>query len=98
MASAPSQDRQDFSESEVKFEVPLHIRCSQCNSLLVKGSRFKATKRKSELYLVGKYFATDVLEFAFRCHMCTHLLVIKTDPERSSYSIVSGCAKYVRAT
>lgn len=74
----------------VRFEIPYHIRCDECSSMLAKGVRFNAQKKT-----IGKYFSTSIIEFAMRCHYCTNRFVMKTDPEHCGYSVVSGCTKYV---
>mmetsp|Transcript_11985 Transcript_11985/g.22927 ORF Transcript_11985/g.22927 Transcript_11985/m.22927 type:complete len:166 (-) Transcript_11985:385-882(-) len=75
---------------DVKFQLPFSLRCSQCSKVLYKGKGFSAQTRK-----IGKFFATDVVEFTLRCDDCSRPLILKTDPEHSSYSIVSGCTKYL---
>lgn len=77
----------------MRFELPYHIRCGECDSMLAKGVRFNAQKR-----VIGKYFSTEILEFAMRCHYCGSKFGIRTDPEHCDYAIVAGCRKYVTCT
>jgi hypothetical protein len=66
--------------------------------MIAKGVRFNAHKKKSEIYIVGKFYNTDIFQFSMRCHHCLSKIAIKTDPEICDYVIVSGAVKYVRSS
>ena len=34
--------------SNVRFEIPYHIRCSQCENMIAKGVRFNASKKQGK--------------------------------------------------
>jgi coiled-coil domain-containing protein 130 len=78
--------------------MPFHVRCDACKQMIAKGVRFNAEKKKGKksFNLVGKYLSTHIFQFSMRCDMCKNIMVIRTDPEKIDYTLVSGCVKYVK--
>ena len=52
-----------------------HVRCEGCLKSIGKGVRFNAKKHK-----VGMYLSTPIYAFHMTCHLCSHELVVETDP------------------
>ncbi|KAL8447821.1 hypothetical protein Emed_004116 [Eimeria media] len=69
----------------VRFEMPFKVSCLSCETIVDKGVRFNAQKKR-----VGSYFSTPVYSFAFSCPSCNHPFVITTDPKRSRYLCTQG--------
>jgi len=78
-----------------EFFLPFSIKCIGCDCVVAKDTSLEATKRKSNLYLVGKFLSTSVVEFSLNCPYCNNRIVIKTDPERCNYSLLLGGFKAV---
>lgn len=57
--------------------------------MIAKGVRFNSVKTKA-----GRYLGTIIFKFVMPCPECKSTLVIKTDPKRCEYLLVSGCVKY----
>ena len=64
------------------------VRCLGCNKAIGKGVRFNSTKKQ-----VGTYLSTKIYEFTMRCHMCSHLLKVRTDPQNCDYTLQEGLQK-----
>lgn len=69
----------------IRFEMPFDIWCSQCNAIIVQGTRFNAEKKEN-----GTYFSTKIMNFAMKCEYCKNRLVIETDPQNNDYAIREG--------
>jgi coiled-coil domain-containing protein 130 len=76
----------------VRFELPYSIWCLSCNEHIGMGVRYNAEKKQ-----IGKYYSTPVWEFRMKCHLCSGLIVIQTDPKASEYVLVSGGRKRVES-
>ena len=63
-----------------------NVRCQGCQQSIGKGVRFNSRKTK-----VGEYLGTQIYEFQMTCHLCSHKLVIATDPANTSFVIKEGC-------
>lgn len=74
----------------IRFEMPYHIWCGGCNSMIAKGVRFNAEKKQ-----VGNYYSTKIWSFAMKSPCCKHEIVIQTDPKNCEYVIISGAQKKV---
>ena len=44
---------------------------------------------------VGKYLSTKIYEFIMNCHLCSNVLIIRTDPKTCDYEVFSGLEKRV---
>lgn len=69
----------------IRFENPYDGWCEGCNAHIARGTRYNADKQQ-----VGAYFSTPIYEFRMKCTLCDSVFVIRTDPERSDYTYVSG--------
>ena len=49
----------------------------------------------AEKSCIGSYFSTKIYQFRMRCHLCPNYIIIKTDPEKRDYTIVSGAKRKV---
>lgn len=74
----------------VRFEMPFNVWCLNCDAHIGAGVRYNAEKKK-----VGSYYSTSIMEFQMKCHLCSGMLVIRTDPENRTYKCVSGVRKKV---
>ncbi|CAN1314381.1 Probable splicing factor YJU2B [Linum perenne] len=74
----------------IRFEMPYHIWCGGCNSMIAKGVRFNAEKKQ-----VGNYYSTKIWSFSMKAACCSHEIVIQTDPKNCEYVIISGAQKKV---
>ncbi|XP_019462291.1 PREDICTED: coiled-coil domain-containing protein 130-like [Lupinus angustifolius] len=72
----------------IRFEMPFHIWCGGCNSMIAKGVRFNAEKKQ-----VGNYYSTKIWNFTMKSACCKHEIVIQTDPKNCEYVIISGAQK-----
>lgn len=72
----------------IRFEMPFHIWCGGCNSMIAKGVRFNAEKKQ-----VGNYYSTKIWSFTMKSACCKHEIVIQTDPKNCEYVIISGAQK-----
>ncbi|KAE9589856.1 hypothetical protein Lal_00021527 [Lupinus albus] len=72
----------------IRFEMPFHIWCGGCNSMIAKGVRFNAEKKQ-----VGNYYSTRIWNFTMKSACCKHEIVIQTDPKNCEYVIISGAQK-----
>ncbi len=75
---------------KIRFEMPFHVRCTQCKNMIAKGVRFNAVKKKA-----GRYLGTTIFQFTMPCTNCKNTIVIKTDPQNCEYLLVSGCIRYI---
>ncbi|XP_047314179.1 probable splicing factor YJU2B [Impatiens glandulifera] len=69
----------------IRFEMPYHIWCGGCNSMIAKGVRFNAEKKQ-----VGNYYSTKIWNFSMKAPCCKNEIVIQTDPKNCAYLIISG--------
>jgi coiled-coil domain-containing protein 130 len=94
MRREPSKQADDFKDPQgimgSKFEIPFHVRCLSCKTLIAKGVRFSALKKKT-----GKFLSTDIFQFAFKCKLCKSQIVVETDPKNSEYKFIEGAYKIV---
>lgn len=67
-----------------------NVRCLQCKNSIGKGVRFNAHKKHVDTYL-----STKIYDFTMNCHLCSNKFVIRTDPQKCDYTIVSGLEKRV---
>lgn len=74
----------------IRFEMPYHIWCGGCNSMIAKGVRFNAEKKQ-----VGNYYSTKIWNFTMKSPCCKHEIVIQTDPKNCEYLVISGAQKKV---
>lgn len=74
----------------IRFEMPYHIWCGGCNSMIAKGVRFNAEKKQ-----VGNYYSTKIWSFTMKSACCKHEIVIQTDPQNCQYVIISGATQKV---
>lgn len=72
----------------VRFEMPFNIWCLHCQSHIAQGVRFNAHKEKT-----GAYFTSPIFSFSMKCHLCSGLIVIATNPKDTCYDVVSGGKK-----
>jgi coiled-coil domain-containing protein 130 len=56
--------------------------------LIATGIRFNAEKK-----CVGNYHSTKIWEFRMNCRFCSHEIVVRTDPEKRDYTIMSGARR-----
>ncbi len=69
----------------IRFAMPFNVWCEKCNVLIGSGTRFNAEKT-----CVGKYLDLDIWQFSMKCASCKNRIVIRTDPESSTYIVTSG--------
>lgn len=74
----------------IRFEMMYNVRCLGCNNSIAKGVRFNAKKKS-----VGKYLSTKIYEFIMNCHLCGNKMVIRTDPEKGDYIMISGVERRI---
>lgn len=75
---------------KIRFEMMFNVRCLGCGNSIGKGVRFNAHKK-----CVGQYLSTKIYEFSMPCHLCSHQLVVRTDPKGCDYILASGLEKRV---
>ncbi|KAJ1783268.1 Protein saf4, partial [Coemansia sp. RSA 2399] len=74
----------------VRLALPFSMWCNGCGGLLAKGLRFNAEKKKAGSFLNS----IPVWSFRIKCRLCSSQWIeIRTDPESSSYAVVSGARK-----
>lgn len=73
------------SEPVIRFEMPVHVWCLGCNSVIARGIRFNAKKTKA-----GMYHSSPIWEFSMKCRFCPQQFVIRTDPKAGDFTYVSG--------
>lgn len=69
----------------VRFEMPFKSWCLSCGTLIAKGVRFDAEKSK-----IGQFHSSAIWQFSMKCHQCSGIYIIKTDPDTAQYICVSG--------
>ncbi|EMR10763.1 hypothetical protein PNEG_00912 [Pneumocystis murina B123] len=69
----------------VRFELPYSIWCETCNNHIGQGVRFNAEKKR-----VGNYYSTPIWSFRMKCHLCSGIFEIQTDPKNTEYVVISG--------
>ena len=62
-----------------------HVRCEGCLKSIGKGVRFNAKK-----FRVGLYLSTPIYAFHMTCHLCSHELVVETDPQSTDFIMKKG--------
>ncbi|KAG4301398.1 hypothetical protein PCK1_002324 [Pneumocystis canis] len=72
----------------VRFELPYSIWCESCNAHVGQGVRFNAEKKR-----VGNYYSTPIWSFKMKCHLCSGIFEIQTDPKNTEYVVISGAKK-----
>lgn len=72
----------------VRFELPFSIYCLSCEKRISQGNRFNAKKVKT-----GNYYSTAIYQFTLKCHLCSGIIEIRTDPQNTDYAIVSGARR-----
>ncbi|KTW31281.1 uncharacterized protein T551_01353 [Pneumocystis jirovecii RU7] len=72
----------------VRFELPYNIWCESCNAHVGQGVRFNAEKKR-----VGNYYSTPIWSFKMKCHLCSGLFEIQTDPKNTEYIVISGAKR-----
>jgi coiled-coil domain-containing protein 130 len=72
----------------VRFEMPFNVWCTHCEQHIGRGVRYNAKKKK-----VDMYFTTIIYEFRMPCTNCKGEMIIRTDPEKRGYKLVSGVRK-----
>lgn len=77
----------------VRFAMPFDIWCMECKNHIAMGVRYNAEKSK-----VGNYYTTPIYRFQMKCRLCDNHFVIKTDPSKFDYVIVSGARKKIKPT
>eukprot|EP00003_Mantamonas_plastica_P029306 TRINITY_DN6907_c2_g1_i1.p2 TRINITY_DN6907_c2_g1~~TRINITY_DN6907_c2_g1_i1.p2 ORF type:complete len:358 (+),score=136.48 TRINITY_DN6907_c2_g1_i1:76-1149(+) len=76
-------------QKEIRFMLPMSIRCTQCGEFMGAGKKFNAKKEtvQGETYLNIKIF-----RFYFKCSSCSSEIIVRTDPENGSYKTEGGTA------
>ena len=69
----------------VRFELPFNCFCNGCGRNLGQGLRFNADKKQ-----VGSYHSTKIWEFSMCVPCCGTRLVLRTDPQKGDFEVVSG--------
>ncbi|OAR00450.1 hypothetical protein LLEC1_07819 [Akanthomyces lecanii] len=74
----------------VRFEVPYAIWCATCPqpTIVGQGVRFNAEKRRA-----GQYYTTPIWSFRFRHAACGGTIEMRTDPQNTTYVVVSGATR-----
>lgn len=72
----------------VRFEMPFHAWCTGCGSMLAKGIRFNATKRRT-----GEYHSSPIYSFTMRTACCSGELVMVVQPQAGDFVIERGARK-----
>ncbi|VDP03774.1 unnamed protein product [Soboliphyme baturini] len=75
----------------IRFEMPFNVWCEGCSNHVGMGVRYNAEKKK-----VGMYYTTPIYEFRMKCHLCPNHFVIRTDPKKFDYELVSGLRRQER--
>ena len=73
----------------IRFEMPFHIFCDGCNSVIAKGVRFNAEKKQ-----IGTYYSSKIWSFSMRCATCSHPIEIQTDPKNTDYIVAKGAESW----
>ncbi|GKY98840.1 hypothetical protein MPSEU_000840000 [Mayamaea pseudoterrestris] len=87
-ASANSKtDNHEAKQLVVRFELPYSGRCVGCNAFIMRGTRYNATKIKTD----ETYFTTPIHEFRMKCRACQECeFIIRTNPQARGFDYVSG--------
>lgn len=72
----------------IRFEMPFNVWCLHCDSHIAQGVRFNAEKRQT-----GKYLSSPIFSFTMKCHLCTGVIVIATNPKETCYDVLEGAKK-----
>ncbi|KAJ3394226.1 hypothetical protein HDU92_007083 [Lobulomyces angularis] len=72
----------------VRFELPFNMWCLHCNGHVGMGVRYNAEKKK-----IGNYFSTPIFSFKMKCHLCSGMIEIQTDPKECEYKVIEGGKK-----
>ncbi|CAM6094962.1 unnamed protein product [Calypogeia fissa] len=72
----------------IRFEMPYHIWCGGCQSMIAQGVRFNAEKKQ-----VGNYYTTKIWSFKMKAACCGQEIEIQTDPKNCEYKIISGAVQ-----
>ena len=75
-------------KSTIRFEMMFNVKCTSCNNSIGKGVRFNAEKK-----VVGEYLSTKIYEFSMKCHLCSKLLKVRSDPKNCDYFLQEGLVK-----
>ncbi|GAO46943.1 DUF572-domain-containing protein [Saitoella complicata NRRL Y-17804] len=72
----------------VRFELPFHVWCTNCDTLIAQGVRFNAEKKKA-----GAYYTTPIWSFRMKTACCQSWLEIHTNPKETTYDVILGGKK-----
>lgn len=72
----------------IRFEMPYNVWCLHCDSHIAQGVRFNAEKSKT-----GNFLSSPIFSFTMKCHICTGIIVIATNPKETCYDVLEGAKK-----
>ena len=75
----------------VRFELPIHGVCTNCDHHIRKGTRFNAKKDH-----VDDYYSTKIYKFVFKCYECKKTCEVRNDPKNADYVYLNGLRKKVQ--
>ena len=52
------------------------------------GVRFNAEKSS-----IGNYYSTKIYQFKMTCHLCSNSIVIRSDPQNFTYTVIKGARR-----
>ena len=74
----------------VRMEAPFNMVCN-CKEFIAKGTRFNASKRKTEMFYLEK--SIPIYELTIKCKSCKGLIILQSNYKKDTYDITMGAKK-----
>ncbi|KAL1221207.1 hypothetical protein V5N11_011009 [Cardamine amara subsp. amara] len=74
-------------QKKIRYMLPFRVRCNTCGNYMSEGTKFNCCEED----VIGEtYVGIKIHRFYFKCTNCCAELILKTDPQNSSYVVESG--------
>lgn len=90
-SEATKRSKPQNGQHDVRFMLPMTIKCSNCGFLMAMGTKANARK---EIAYDQDYLGITVYRFYIHCKECYSEIIIKTDPQNSDYAVVAGATRH----
>jgi hypothetical protein len=86
----PRTKKKKRTSKEIRFMLPITVRCTACGEFMYMGKKFNARKEDcpGDDYLGIKRF-----RLVFRCCVCPNIIALKTDPQHCDYEVDYGATR-----